>query len=157
MAGIIYNPPGGANVNPTSTFIPLNIAGTFIDSCLVQDNDNASFQSIKTIDNNANDWGLIVAPTSLQVQLGDYQTLGNGTVFTLDDSAADISIFAYNNVRLTTDATGTIILNTGPFVLNISSIRINGPVTAGSAGLPSGQFLMININGTAYKINLLLP
>lgn len=64
-----------------------------------------------------------------QYEFGDYFNNGNGTKIVIDDFA--------NEITLQQDA-----------------LYLNGAITSGTTGIISGQYLIVTINGTGYKITL---
>jgi hypothetical protein len=157
MAGIIYN-SGNVSLNPTDGHLPVRIGNQFLDSSFFQEGDFQNASYVNTVDNNGSAFGFKMEPAILKTSLGDFDGLGNSTRLILDDNSGTANLFAYRGITIvTTDPLALISMVSTNLVLSVNTIRINGTVNSPSAGASSGQFLMININGTAYKINLLLP
>lgn len=135
---IIYTRPASGSVpNPTSTFLPVNIGGSFVDSNWTQDAVFNESVFIETVDNNATPFGFKYLIPAQTVYMGDFDNALNGTVITVKDGLGDIDIDA-GRVNFTT-----------------STVTITGAVLSGTASGSSGQHLRITINGTIYKIALL--
>lgn len=156
MAGIIYNVPGAGSVNPNPEFIPVNIGGSFVDSSWTQNNDFYNTTRVQTVDQNGNGYGFQFLPLEQLMAVGDFDALGNTTVITVDDSAGLMNFNANLGFGFVASDPGSIMsINAANFIVGTKSIRLNGTLTAGSAGAASGQFLLIEVNGTTYKLNLL--
>lgn len=94
---------------------------------------NSAAGSIQTF--NGNDViGLNIDFANNSYKIGDFAGTSNMTYINVDDSAQTTTINGYN-IALSDDNNGTL--------------------TSNSAGSDSGNFLIITINGTPYKINLL--
>jgi hypothetical protein len=135
---IIYTRPASGSVpNPTTTFLPVNIGGSFVDSNWTQDGVFNESTSLETVDNNATPFGFQYRITARTVWMGDFDNAFDGTLITVKDDLGDIDIDAAR-VNFTTD-----------------TVTITGTVLSGTASGSSGQHLKITINGTVYKIALL--
>lgn len=127
-----------SGLNPTNNFLPIKSNNEFDDSMLCQQSLNV----LTSIDvNTKNNNGININNTTGRYQFGDFD--GNIHGQNLDISNGDaVSLKAKKYFVLGID-------DTSP------EIRINGSVTASAAGLPSGQYLSLRINGTIYKLLLL--
>jgi hypothetical protein len=157
MAGIIYN-SGNVSLNPTDGHLPVRIGNQFVDSSFTQEGDFQNASVVNTVDNVGNPYGFKMNPASGDVFIGDFDALTNATFMALDNTNGIINFNSNLAISfLCPDPSSVFTINANSVVIGTNLLRINGSVTAGAAGAASGQFLMININGTAYKINLLLP
>lgn len=150
---ITYTKPSGS-VNPTSTFLPVNIGGTFENSSIKQDSRYQTATELTTVDNSGSSYGFKVDYTNQVISMGDFDGINFGSAIIIDDLAAIISIAASQIISM---ASTDINLTAGNFVLGTNLIRFNGSLTSGTASGASGQHLQINVNGTNYKIALLNP
>jgi len=157
MAGILYN-NFSSNLNPTDWHIPVRIGSNFVDSSWTQDNDYANAGTIETVDNVGNPYGFRMNPGNGDVFIGDFDALTNATFMSLDNTNGIINFNSNLAISfLCPDPSSVFTINANSVVIGTNLLRINGSVTAGTAGAASGQFLLININGTSYKLNLLNP
>ena len=150
---ITYTKPSGS-VNPTSTFLPVNIGGTFENSSIKQDSRYQTATELTTVDNLGNSYGFKVNYTNQVISMGDFDGINFGSAIIIDDLSAIISIAASQIISM---ASTDINLAAGNFNLGTNFIRFNGSLTSGTASGASGQHLKINVNGTNYKIALLNP
>jgi hypothetical protein len=154
---IIYTRPSGS-VNPTSTFLPVNIGGTFENSSIKQDSRYQTATELTTVDNLGNSYGFKVDYTNQAILMGDFDGINFGTSININDLSAIINISANLAVGITCpDPTSTITLGAENFNFSANFIRLNGSLLSGTASGASGQHLKINVNGTNYKISLLNP
>jgi len=137
MAITYTRPASGSVPNPTTTFLPVNIDGSFVDSNWTQDKQVNESAYIETVDNNATPFGFKYLIPAETVYMGDFDAVGNGTLITIKDGPGDIDLDGAR-VNFTTDA-----------------VTITGAVLSGTASGASGQHLRLTINGTIYKIALL--
>ena len=114
MASIVYN-NSNARVNPTSTYLPININGKFVDSEINRpvDGQLQTNFAVGAI-------GLKLDSTSNQYTLGDYNSINNRTTITVDDSN--------QTIKINSSTTGGSHLPTATFL----KITVNGtPFTIG--------------------------
>jgi len=157
MAGILYN-NSSSNLNPTNRHIPVRIGSNFLDSSWTQDNDYTNAGTIETVDSVGNPYGFRMNPGNGDVFIGDFDALTNATFMSLDNTNGIINFNSNLAISfLCPDPSSIFTVNADSVVIGTNLVRINGSVTAGAAGAASGQFLVININGTSYKLNLLNP
>jgi hypothetical protein len=107
--------------------------GNVTASAVLKINSASGAGSIQTFNGSAV-VGLNIDLANSSYKIGDFNGTNNNTYFEADDSASTATIHGYN-VGLDDDGSGSLIAN--------------------SAGSDSGNFLIITINGTPYKINLL--
>lgn len=158
MAGIIYNVPGAGSVNPNPEFIPVNIGGSFVDSSWTQNNDKDNTTRVQTVDQNGNGYGFQFLPILQKMAVGDFDALGNTTLITVDDSAGLMNFNANLGFGfVASDPVSIMNISAANFIVGTDLIQFNGTLTDGSAGTESGLFLLINVNGSSYKLNLLNP
>lgn len=150
---ITYTKPSGS-VNPTSTFLPVNIGGTFENSSIKQDSRYQTATELTTVDNSGSSYGFKVDYTNQVISMGDFNGINFGSAIVIDDLAAVISIASGQIISM---ASTDINLVAGNFTLGANFISFNGSLTSGTASGASGQHLQINVNGTNYKIALLNP
>ena len=96
MSDIIYTPPatgGGANVNPTNTYMPVNIGGSFVDS-IIQCIPNTFAQSMRGASGFG--FGTYVSGTSCQSWLGDWNNQIDGVYIEVKNDAISSRIFTAN-------------------------------------------------------------
>lgn len=154
---ITYTKPSGS-VNPTSTFLPVNIGGTFENSNIKQDSRYQTATELTTVDNFGNSYGFKVDYTNQVISMGDFDGINFGSAIIIDDLSAIINISANLSIGIVcTDPSSVMSLSAGNFILGTNLIRFNGSLTSGTASGASGQHLQINVNGTNYKIALLNP
>lgn len=154
---ITYTKPSGS-VNPTSTFLPVNIGGTFENSSIKQDSRYQTATELTTVDNSGSSYGFKVDYTNQTISMGDFDGINFGSAIIIDDLSAIINISANLGIGITcSDPLSQITLTAENFALIANSIRFNGSLTSGTASGASGQHLKINVNGTNYKIALLNP
>lgn len=135
---IIYTRPASGSVpNPNTTFLPVNINGSFEDSNWTQDQPVDAAGYLETVDNIGTPFGFKYLIPAETVYMGDFDNSFNGTLITLKDNVGDIDLDA-SRVNFTTD-----------------TVTITGTVLSGTASGASGQHLRLTINGTIYKIALL--
>jgi hypothetical protein len=157
MAGIIYNTPT-ANLNPTDGHLPVRIGNQFLDSSFYQQDNFQNASHINTVDNNGSPYGFKMEMPSGDVFIGDFDALTNATFMAIDNANGIINFNSNLAISfLCPDPSSVFTVNANSVVIGTDLVRINGSVTAGTAGAASGQFLQININGTSYKLNLLNP
>jgi hypothetical protein len=157
MAGILYN-NSSSNLNPTNRHIPVRIGSNFVDSSWTQDNDYANAETIETVDSVGNPYGFRMNPGNGDVFIGDFDALTNATFMSLDNTNGIINFNSNLAISfICPDPSSVFTINADSVVIGADLIRLNGSLTAGTAGAASGQFLLININGTSYKLNLLNP
>jgi len=157
MAGILYN-NSSSNLNPTNRHIPVRIGSNFLDSSWTQDNDYTNAGTIETVDSVGNPYGFRMNPGNGDVFIGDFDALTNATFMSLDNTNGIINFNSNLAISfICPDPSSIFTVNADSVVIGTNLVRINGSVTAGAAGAASGQFLVININGTSYKLNLLNP
>lgn len=122
--------------NPTNYYLPVKTGNVFLDSLLLQ-NDAASILQ-------TNGFGFELNNVDKAIYLGDWDSGGNGSKISIDD----------------TNLTGEIFVN-GHLTLNVGNsgyLEIAGTgVSSGAAGGASGDHLVITVNGNQYKIALLNP
>lgn len=127
-----------SGLNPTNNFLPIKSNNEFDDSMLCQQSSNV-LTSIDVVTKDTN--GVSINNSTGRYQFGDFAANIHGQ--NLDISSGDSVSFKAKKY----------------FILGIDDtnpeIRINGSVTAAAAGLPSGQYLSLRINGTIYKLSLL--
>lgn len=154
---ITYTKPSGS-VNPTSTFLPVNIGGTFENSSIKQDSRYQTATELTTVDNLGNSYGFKVDYPNQVISMGDFDYISNGSSIIIDDLSAIINISANLAIGIgCTDPSSTLSLYAENFQFGANFIRFNGSLTSGTASGASGQHLKINVNGTNYKIALLNP
>jgi hypothetical protein len=157
MAGIIYN-TGNVSLNPSDRCLPVRIGNQFLDSSIFQNGDFQNATEVVTVDNVGNPYGFKMEMPSGDVFIGDFDALTNATFMAIDNVNGIINFNSNIAISfLCPDPLSVFTINANSVVIGTNLIRINGSVTAGAAGAPSGQFLQININGTSYKLNLLNP
>jgi len=157
MAGILYN-NSSSNLNPTNRHIPVRIGSNFVDSSWTQDNDYVNAGTIETVDSVGNPYGFRMNPGNGDVFIGDFDALTNATFMSLDNTNGIINFNSNLAISfICPDPSSVFTINADSVVIGADLIRLNGSLTAGTAGAASGQFLLININGTSYKLNLLTP
>lgn len=140
MAAITISSPGGAQINPRSPFVPYNNNGVFSDSMLTQSDDYTFFTALNA--GNENDvTGLLINNHLGSYQFGDFQGVLNNSFIEIDWNTGSIKNWtsADYEINLLTDG----------------QIKLNGSITAASAGGSAGLHLELIINGTLYKIALL--
>lgn len=136
MAAITISSPGGAQTNPTDTVLPFNNGGIFGDSMLVQSSPNKLYATY--------------AAGSPGVESGLLIDNGIGT-YEFGDTDAQ---FTASRLSITSD--GNFNIYSSKLILNADDeIKLNGLITAASAGGSAGLHLELTINGTKYKIQLL--
>lgn len=94
-SGIIFNggSGGGASVNPTSTYMPVNIGGSFVDS-IIQCIPNTFAQSMRGASGFG--FGTSVSGTSCQSWLGDWNNQIDGVYIEVKNDAISSRIFTAN-------------------------------------------------------------
>jgi hypothetical protein len=135
MAAINISSPG---LNPTNNFLPIKSNNEFADSMLCQQSTNV----LTSIDvNTKNTNGISIDNSISRYIFGDFD--GNVHGQNLDIKETDsVSLKVKKYFTLSID-------DLSP------EIRIDAAVTALSAGIASGKYLSLRINGTIYKLSLL--
>lgn len=95
MSDIIYTPPAssGGGVNPTSTYMPVNIGGTFVDS-IIQCIPNTFAQSIRA--GSGFGFGTNVIGSSCDSWLGDWNNQIDGIFLQVKNDTISSRIFTAN-------------------------------------------------------------
>jgi hypothetical protein len=95
MSDIIYTPPvsSGGGVNPTSTYMPVNIGGTFVDS-IIQCLPNTFAASMRGASGFG--FGTTVSGTSCQSWLGDWNNQIDGIYIEVKNDTISSRIFTAN-------------------------------------------------------------
>lgn len=136
MAGITISSKTSSFLNPTNLFIPVRDGFAFADSLLYQNDAGNIIQS--------DTFGFTVNKNDLFTIVGDYDGVSNQTKLTIDDLNQTVEIYSNGILRLNVGTNGILFIDgTG--------------VISGSAGLLSGDYLAVTINGNEYKIQLLNP
>jgi hypothetical protein len=125
-------------LNPTNKFLPIKSNNEFDDSMLCQQSTNV-LTSINVNTQNTN--GISIDNNIGKYRFGDIEGNFNGQI---------LDITELDSLRITAKKYFILQIND-----SLPEIRINGSVTSGSAGGNSGQHLVLKINGTNYKIQLL--
>jgi len=136
MASITISSPGGAQTNPTNTFLPYNNNGVFADSAL---------QMISNFNFGVNDAsfqinGLSIDNTARIYQFGDFQGVYYGNSIVCSDDG-NTYINGQNLTIYITQPDGQISI-------------FNDNITSATAGLLA-TYLKLSVNGVKYKIALL--
>jgi len=95
MSDIIYTPPvsSGGGVNPTSTYMPVNIGGTFVDS-IIQCLPNTFAQSMRGASGFG--FGTNISGTSCESFLGDPNNQIDGIFLQVKNDTTSSRIFTAN-------------------------------------------------------------
>jgi len=129
-------PAGGANTNPRSTFLPINIGGAFVDSLIKQPSDGL----IQTVNNLDITTGLYIDTASFNYKFGEWSNENNNTRIEIDDINEET------------------LIKSSALNLEIQAATVTGPVvTIGGIHAPSGRYLQLSVNGAPYLIDLLNP
>ena len=107
MASIIYN--NTLKVNPTTTYMPINIGGKFLDSQL-----NYPSDGVLQTNFGIGAIGLKLDSSNGRYSLGDYNAISNGTQLIVDD--------ANNTIKISAATVGGTHLPTSTFL----KINVNG-------------------------------
>lgn len=180
-SGIIFNggSGGGASVNPTSTYMPVNIGGSFVDS-IIQCIPNTFAQSMRGASGFG--FGTSVSGTSCQSWLGDWNNQIDNVYIEVKNDAISSRIFTanrgfyldyvinryifgdwaniYNGVNLNIDDTnrqvGFTDNNTidGLFLNYLSSTFTFGKITVGSQFIidANNNYSQITLGSTQYML-----
>jgi hypothetical protein len=94
MSDIIYTPPvsSGGGVNPTSTYMPVNIGGTFVDS-ICQSVPNTFWQTI----NGGIGFGFSTSLGTGENYIGDFNNLIDGKFLKVQNDTITSRIFTSNS------------------------------------------------------------
>lgn len=143
MAQIICTRPGGG-INPTENVLPVRHGGIFADSIIHRNDAGDQIYSLPN--------GFFIDTSAANTEkFGDtFGTFDNGFI-QFDHNAGTALLQSY---AITFDAyAGDITLDVKD---GTKFLQIRGAaITAGAAGAASGQFLILKVNGSTYKINLL--
>lgn len=145
MAGIIIN-SNGARTNPTNNFLPVNLNGAFEDSPIRVDSD--LLEILQTIF-SANEVGFKIDSADNAVTIGKYD---EPTAVKLETVGTDE---CYLGVDKDVNPASIVELRAGAVGVNASEFNISPVLISGTAGAASGNYLVIQVSGTPYKINLL--
>ncbi len=162
---------GGAAVNPTTHFVPVNAGGYFGDSTIYDDGTRLYAE-------DTDGWGMEFDYDGNTAKLGDVNSNLNKTLISLDDSANQIYITGDVNTfidvngaddkialqakngsnYIEVDGIGNIttLKNTNT-VFQTDNLIFVGSVTSGTVGAPTSTYLVITINSASYKIPLFNP
>ena len=163
---------GGGSVNPTTNFIPVNGGGYFKDSSIYDD-------GIRLYAEDLDGFGFEVDYDGNVFKVGDVNLTQNQTLLSISDNDKLININAggtqtnivldgVTNVAtfyakpasnyLQIDGNSDKIIAKSPTIVFVTDlILLSGAVTAPAAGALSGNYLLITINSTDYKIPLYNP
>lgn len=162
MAGITYTPPSNGAPNPTTKRVPVNIAGAFADSNILnQVNDliqiiaGATAEGLEIdLTNGIYKIGAVDAGTLINLVVDKAarrvytESGGNEGGLDIDTSARRFSLGEFagggNGTTIVVDDTN-------------QRIEVNGAVITGTASGASGDHLQITINSTPYVIELKTP
>jgi hypothetical protein len=162
MAGIIYN-TSTANLNPSSTHLPVRIGNQFLDSSFFQDDDFQNATRVSTVDNNGNPYGYKMEPAIFETLLGDFDGIVSNTYIQIksDVLLPGIVLEGKNSVNINANdpSQGTVFLDaTDQIRFTSKQFRFQGTnITQASSGGSAGLHLRVNVNGNSYVIRLELP
>lgn len=123
---IINGGGGGANVNPRSLFMPINVGGTFVDSLIKQPSDGV----ITTVNGSDITTGVYLDTTNFISKFGDWSNEQNNSHISIDDLNEEMIIKCFNIEFVTNSVVGGV-------------------------HTPSGRYLQLRVNGADYLIELL--
>jgi len=138
----------GVSTNPTSSKLPYNEDGVFRDSMLVQESDKSLYTSYNK-DTNAGPQGLSIDNNSFLYEFGDIDGAAGNNRMIVD--SGNNEFYLYSDNLMSINGIQSIELNTNEIVLNGSLIY------GTTGGIAPFKYLGLTINGSKYKIQLLLP
>ncbi len=131
---------GGGSVNPSSTYIPINISGSFADSFLSQDTTRLFIDDGRTL-TSQNGRSIIDFSSGVNVTLSSADIFANTASIVISPTLINFNAAAYNIANITpdsylyVDATGNIVPGVTP-VLAVPSLADVIAVNGAMAGVP---------------------
>jgi hypothetical protein len=138
----------GVSTNTTTNKLPYNADGVFRDSMLFQDTTDVLYTTYNR-NSVAGPQGLLIDNSIGNFQFGDIDGVSGNNQIVINSSNNEF--YLYSDGLTSINGTSIIELNTNEIVLN-------GALIFGTTGgIAPFKYLGLTINGSKYKIQLLLP